>query len=68
MEKQLLNDVFKEEKSKELLNEVAGGLTKAQCASVWTACQVHQVAPCGNGTSACDVFKNIVNRKNFLSS
>lgn len=29
MEKQLLNDVFKEEKSKELLNEVAGGLTKA---------------------------------------
>jgi hypothetical protein len=57
MEKQLLNDVFKEEKSKELLNEVAGGLTKAQCASVWAACQVHQVAPCGNGTSACDVFK-----------
>lgn len=28
MEKQLLNEVFKEEKSKELLNDVAGGMTK----------------------------------------
>lgn len=35
MEKQLLNEVFKEEKSKELLNDVAGGMTKGQCASLW---------------------------------
>ena len=57
MSKQLLNEVFKEETSEQLLSEVSGGLTKKQCKQVWWACQIHQVVPCGNGTSACDVYK-----------
>lgn len=57
MAKQLLNDVFKMEKSVELLNSVAGGLTKAECAQIWVACQLHQVNSCGSGTSACTVYK-----------
>ena len=47
MSKKLLNEVFKEEKSEKLLNEVSGGLTKAQC---------NQILPCGNGTSACELY------------
>ncbi|RGG31697.1 hypothetical protein DWV83_13640 [Coprobacillus sp. AF13-15] len=57
MSKQLLNEVFKEETSEQLLSEVSGGLTQKQCKQVWWACQTHQVVPCGNGTSACDVYK-----------
>ena len=51
MSKQLLNEVFKEETSKILLSEVAGGLSKAQCRQYWAACQLAQTLPCGTGMS-----------------
>lgn len=57
MSKQLLNEVFKEETSKILLSEVAGGLSKDECRHAWEACQLHQFWNCGSGTSACTVWK-----------
>ena len=56
MSKKLLNEVFKEEKSEKLLHEVSGGLTKAQCNQIWLACQNNYILPCGNGTSACELY------------
>ena len=61
MSKQLLNEVFKEETLNNLHGNLGVGhvryLTQKQCKQVWWACQTHQVVPCGNGTSACDVYK-----------
>lgn len=57
MSKQLLNEVFKEETSKILLSEVAGGLSKAQCRQYWAACQLEQTLPCGTGMSSCNIWK-----------
>jgi hypothetical protein len=56
--KKLFNEVFEETNSVENLEKIVGGMSKRDCATLWAACQVHQVVPCGNNTtSACEAWK-----------
>lgn len=53
----MLKDVFNEETSESLLDELVGGKWDAlTCAMLWLSCQQNQVYPCGTTTSSCDVW------------
>lgn len=52
-----VKEEFKDLEAEDLINNLSGGLTPGQCASIWIACQLDQVYPCGGGgTSACELF------------